>query len=442
MTIPVLRPAKQDKFGIIPCTQTEDWIQCPEMSRFSVDESIQTALAHHRAGRLTEAETLCREIITAQPDHADALHLLGVVLAAREKVDEAIAIIRRAIAYRPGVVEAHQNLADLLTSVGRWQEVVQAYRQMIGVFPTSATAHCNLAQALLRLGNMPQGLDEYEYRWKVDDSPIRMPKYPAPIWDGAALNGKRILLWPEQGFGDMIQFARYVPMVAKHGGRVVLASPVELAELMRTLDGVERVITHGAAQEPADCHFPIMSLPRIFRTTLDTIPAEVPYLRADRQRVERWSGRLGNDRAVKKIGLAWAGRPTHRRDRERSIDPQSLAPLLAMPGTTFVSLQKGPAAAQAREYPRVVDASNELNDFADTAALIETLDLVISVDTAVAHLAGALGKPVYLLLPSHADWRWMVDRTDSPWYPTMRLFRQSRPGDWAGVVTLVCDAAS
>jgi hypothetical protein len=257
--------------------------------------------------------------------------------------------------------------------------------------------------------------------------------FTVPRWEGADISGKRILLYTEQGFGDAIQFVRYVPMVQERGARVFVRCQAELKRLFETIAGADAVFAMESALPEFDFHCALMSLPSVFQTELAGVPAKVPYLATDPKSSARWRERLAAD-SRKKVGIAWAGRPTHPKDRDRTIALEKLAPILATPDIQFLSLQK---SAQVASAQGLLDWTAEFTDFAETAALIENLDLVITVDTAVAHLAGALGKPVWVLLPWISDWRWMRDRDDSPWYPTMRLFRQPSTGDWASVIDRV-----
>jgi hypothetical protein len=344
---------------------------------------------------------------------------------------EAERLYRALLAHHPDMAEAHFNLGTILDATGRWHDAIAAFRQAAKLRPDLAVAHWNLGLTLLRQGDYPAGWPEWEWRWNVPDLRLNRLQCRQPQWDGAELAGKRILLYAEQGFGDTIQFARYVPLVAARGGIVTLGCPTELFNLFSRLPGVETCLPQpGTAPASFSVHASLPSLPRIFGTTLATIPQNIPYMHADPAKIERWRARMTGTN-TKKIGLVWAGRPTHRGDRERSLPLAALADLPALPGIQWFSLQKGDAAQQARTAPfELTDWTNELIDFSDTAALIANLDLVISVDTSVAHLAGAMGKPVWVLLPFVPDWRWLLERGDSPWYPTMRLFRQTTSGDW------------
>ena len=317
-------------------------------------------------------------------------------------------------------------------------------------------ARWNLAITRLLHGDFRRGWREYEYRWL---DPSAEPRdFRAPLWLGEEpLAGKTILLHAEQGFGDTIQFARYAALAAERGAKVILEVQAELKTLMSRMEGVAAILgqpderTQGsridgapvplAAEQdlpPFDCHCPLLSLPLAFKTDLDTVPARIPYLRAEPERVRRWQTRLAQRRSPL-IGLAWAGNPFHWQDRHRSIAFNFLAPLLSEP-LSFVSLQKAVPDADAKrmtDLPNLMHLGDEIADFDDTAAIIASLDLVVTIDTAVAHLAGAMGKPTWILLPHAPEWRWMLDREDTPWYPTARLFRQKSRGDWESVIERV-----
>ena len=294
------------------------------------------------------------------------------------------------------------------------------------VDPDLAEAHWNLALALLATGDFERGWQEHEWRWRAN---VIGPEqsFRQPLWLGAEdLTGKTILLHNEQGLGDALQFVRYAPQVRQRGARVVLRVQRPLLSLMAGLAGADHVIAEGDALPEFDYHCPLLSLPLAFGTHLQNIPAGIPYLHPAADRLAKWQSILG-ERTAPRIGLAWSGNPAHKNDRNRSIALKQLLPLLSVPGVRFVSLQRDlreDDAAVLGNLPALVSIGAQLDDFADTAAAISLLDLVITVDTAVAHLAGALGKPVWVLLPFAPDWRWLLKREDSPWYPTARLFRQ------------------
>ncbi len=378
--------------------------------------------------------------IASRPNHAGAFKNRGAALAALGRLEDALADCDQAIALRPDYAEAHANRAAALTNLGRIEEALISCDRAIALKPDLAEARYNQGACQLALGDFENGWRGFEARWSYRAGAVR-PDLPGPVWDGAAaIDGKTILVSAEQGLGDTLQFCRYVPMLAARA-RVVLDVPPSLRRLLSTLAGVAGFVTAESAPR-FDTWIPMMSLPLAFNTTLASIPAAVPYLSADPERSAAWRHWL-TSLPGRKIGLVWAGSPFSRQpraqamDRRRSMALADFAPLAELPGLSLISLQKGDAAAQARTPPAGMplhDRTDELDDYADTAALIEALDLVISVDTSVVHLAGALGKPVWVLNRNDQCWRWLRGLTDSPWYPTARLFRQATPGDWAGVM--------
>lgn len=384
-----------------------------------------------RKGQLDEAIAACRKAISLQPTGTPGYNNLGVALAEQGDFESAIAAYRKAIELKSDYSDAHSNLGNAYAALGESHKAIRACQSAVKFAPHAVQAHWNLAVALLRAGQFQAGWEEYEWRWAAYKKRGSL-RFTDPSWDGSPLNGRTILLHAEQGFGDAIQFARYVPLVTQLGGKVIFESPPELFELFKSLEGGAELIAGGSPLPRYDLHCPLMSLPRALKTRPDSIPAIVPYLAADAQRVEAWKSILGESQNRFKIGLAWAGKPTHTNDRNRSMDLSQLAPLSDC-GAVFHSLQKVPLTVRPNGF-EVIDHVNQLTDFSDTAALIANLDLVITVDTSVAHLAGALAKPTWLLLPHLPDWRWLTNRTDSPWYPTMRLFRQQAPGDWSAVI--------
>jgi hypothetical protein len=318
----------------------------------------------------------------------------------------------------------------------QYGEAAGHYRRALEVDGEYADAHWNLSLALLTMGNMPEGWREYEWRWKMRG--LFQPRsFARPLWDGKAAQGRTILLHAEQGMGDTLQFIRYAPLVAERGLTVIVECQQEVAELVRGVRGIHQVVARGQQLPAFDVHCPLLTLPLLFGTTVESIPAQAPYLAADRLLQEQWRERLAASAPGLKAGLVWAGKPTHRKDSRRSCALSAFAPLARVEGISWHSLQKGEAAQQAAHPPegmQLTDWTDEMKDFSVTAALVANLDLCISVDTSVAHLAGALGKPVWTLLPYEPDWRWMLGREDSPWYPTMRLFRQELPGQWGPVM--------
>jgi Flp pilus assembly protein TadD len=385
-------------------------------------------------GRLEEALAHYREALRLQPDLAAGHRNLGTVLQGQGRLEEALAHYREALRLHPDYAEAHNNLGTILQGSGRLREALVHYREALRLHPDYAEANVNHAQASLLLGDFEHGWQGYEWRWRLRQrGPCR---FREPRWDGSPLRGRTILLHAEQGCGDTVQFIRYTALVKERVGAVIVQCQSALIRLVTTCPGIDAVIPAEAVPPRFDVHAPLLSLPGIFHTSLASIPAEVPYLQPPRGKDGFLDAALGVKRDGLRVGIVWAGSPTHRNDRDRSCALSWFRGIACRPDVALFSLQKGPRAADLGEQAggmEVTDLSDHLCDFADTAAAIDRLDLVITVDTAVAHLAGALGKPVWVLLPFAPDWRWLLDREDSPWYPSMRLFRQSRPGDWPGV---------
>ena len=398
---------------------------------------LNLGAALHQQGRIEDAIASYQAAAEIAPNAAIIYSNLADALARAARLDEAEQAARRAIALGPRSSVHWSNLSTVLLRQGRFDEGLAAARQAIALDPTDDWAHGNVAVALLSMGRMDAEVwSEYEHRPNA-----RTLANPARrIWDGSPLNGDTIVLREEQGFGDTIMFVRYATMLREQrgAGRVVVECRPELKGLLKTATGVDDVVAWGEPTIDAPWEVPMMSLPHRFGTTLGAIPARVPYLQPDAARVERARALLEPGKSLN-VGLVWAGNPSHANDRLRSCPLDALAPL-AMDGVRLVSLQKGSAAerdAAAMSKMGVRALALDCNDFADLAVLMSALDLIITVDTAPAHLAGALVRPTWLLLPNVSEWRWMSDREDSPWYPTTRLFRQSAFGDWSSVAQRV-----
>ncbi|HEX4651261.1 MAG TPA: tetratricopeptide repeat-containing glycosyltransferase family protein [Granulicella sp.] len=391
-------------------------------------------LALQALGRMDEAATSYRQALTLNPNFAEAHNNLGNTQKALGDLEPAILSYERALVLHPGYVDAHSNLGLSLQLLGRFDEAAAQYERAIARNPEYAHARWNQALLQLLFGDFASGLRNYEWRWQSANKPRNLNR---PQWHGEPLNGARILLDVEQGLGDTLQFLRYLPMVQAAGGSVVLGVPANLRRLVAELPGLAYLGGSGDPLPPFDWHCPLMSLPLAFGTTLETIPAQTPYLTVPAD-AQRKAAALPWPTDGLRVGIAWAGSPTHLGDRFRSIPLPLLEPLLHVEGANFFSLQLGPEAAQlAASQTPITDLAPAITDLADTAALMQQLDLVIAVDTAVVHLAGALNRPVWVMLPFSPDWRWLLDREDSPWYPSMRLFRQPRFGDWPAVVDAV-----
>jgi tetratricopeptide (TPR) repeat protein len=396
--------------------------------------------------RLAEAESTYRRAIAAgncRQGGAAAYGNLGLLLEERGAIDEAIAAHRQAVQRRPEFAEYHYNLGNSLRAGRALDEAVGAYDRALTLRPNYPEARLNQSLVYLLKGDFARGLEGYESRLQTAE--VEQRGFSTPVWRGEPLNGRCLLLHAEQGLGDTIQFLRYLPVLDTCGGRVVVEVQPALRKLVDAqirhdaLVSIE-VRNRGEALPPFDCHLPFMSLAKVFSFDGAAIPAITPYLRPDSEGIARWQARLGAGDALR-IGLVWAGNPHHRNDRNRSIQPAELLPLLdgslfGQSGRQFFSLQVGAAAEGISVFPAgsITDLAPLLHDLAETAAALTALDLIITVDTSVAHLAGALGRPVELLLPYVPDWRWLLDRSDSPWYPTMHINRQKIAGDWKGVV--------
>jgi len=436
----------------------------------------QQGLTAHRLGELESAERAYRAALQADPDQPLALHYLGVVLFQRQHLADALPMIERSVQLVPGEPEFHNNLGLVLAALDRNEEAVAAYRRVLEIAPAHATAcnnlglalqamnrlpesidayrralsaspafahaHWNLSLALLAAGRYAEGWNEYEWRLRLPELGGREPALPAPRWDGRDLPGGTLLLTAEQGIGDAVQFVRFARMPPARGLRVIIQAPPPLCPLLATAPGVGATTATGERSPVCDVALPLLSLGKVLGLDASTIDG-APYLRADPERRRAVVPRVEAVAAGKRrAGLAWAGAPHHLNDRRRSIAPSLLAPLLALPGIAWFSLQKGPreeaiARAPGSDTIARLDPATEL---ADTTALIDTLDVVVSVDTSIAHIACALGKPTFVMLPFAPDWRWGVAGERTPWYATARLFRQPSVGDWPTVIAEVARA--
>ena len=408
-------------------------------------------IAFSDQGNWNEARACYRRALALEPDFAEAHNNLGLVLGDQEKVVEAVACYRRALALKPDYADAHNNLAVALNNQGNLHEARACFRRALALKPDYAAAHWNQSILTLLSGDFERGWAEYEWRWKINRQPFQRRNFSKPLWDGLPLAGRTILLHAEQGLGDTIQFVRYLPLVKERGGTVLFECQPALIPLLGARLGTDQLIPMGAPLPPFDVQAPLLSLPGIIGTTLATIPAKIPYLHAEPGLVEYWRKELAPLGGFK-IGIAWQGNPKHISDSYRSFPLTQFATLARVEGVRLVSLQKGPGTEQLQSCVRRIDnpshmsqvssSENEspifdLSDrldrdgvFLDTAAIMMNLDLVVTVDSAVAHLAGALGVPVWVPLAVTPDWRWLLEREDSPWYPTMRLFRHKRIGEW------------
>ena len=397
-------------------------------------------LVLRKLGRLSEAISCCERALAIKPDCPEAYVNLGVARFDEGKLDEATACFRQSLRLRPNSADAEYNLGNTLLAKGLLTEAFDAFDRAVRIQPNMAGARLNRALLWLLQGDFERGWLEYEWRWSESREGRRL--LTQPLWQGEPLASRTILLCSEQGFGDTLQFVRYAPLVSGAGAGVVLLECQQplVRLLLGGCPGVDQVFALGEPLPAFDVHVPLLSLPKLLGTTsLQSIPAEVPYLEPAADLEQRWRTRLESVPGFR-IGIVWQGSPTHKRDRHRSVAIERFAPISRIPGVSLISLQKGAGSEQLATLPGLVDLGGEITDFADTAAVLRSLDLVITVDTALAHLAGALGVAAWVALPYTPDWRWLLERTDSPWYPSLRLFRQSQPGNWDEVFERIAAA--
>jgi Flp pilus assembly protein TadD len=397
-------------------------------------------VALHALRRVEESIAALRQALALRPDYPEAHNNLGNAFRERCDYDQAEACYRRALELKPDYAEAHHNLGNNLKSQGRMAEALERYDRALALRPDMAQVHLSRSLAWLELADFERGWPEYEWRLKCPQFAI--PRFPQPRWDGRPLDGGTILLYADHGLGDAIQFIRYAPMVRERSGRVVVVCRAPISRLLATCAGVDLVVIEGGPIPNGDAYAPLMSLPGIFGTDAASIPSGVPYLSADPQLVRSWAEALALPDELC-IGIAWQGNPSYSRDHIRSFRLERFAPVACRPGVRLYSLQKGHGSEQIAEFAErfpLTDLGGRIEDLMDSAAVMMNLDLMIVSDTSLAHLAGALGVPSWVALPLEADWRWLSGRDDSPWYPTMRLFRQHRHGDWDEVFARIAAA--
>jgi tetratricopeptide (TPR) repeat protein len=392
-------------------------------------------------GRSAEAEAICLQAASLDPKRPETYNALGNVQLAQGKLTEAGASYRQAIALRPTCAEAQCNLGSLLQETGEYQAALAAYQHASNLQPSLIAAEANQAFIHLIKGEFEIGWEKYEWRWHTAGQNPRT--FNTPIWQGEDLSSKRIFIYAEQGFGDTFQFIRYAELLFEHGATVLVECRSGERRLLRNCPYIHQLTVQGESFPEFDYYVPLLSLPKLLGTTIDSIPAKIPYLQTSQtstlseeiqQQVQKAPGF--------KIGFVWSASLLRFTDRKRGCSIACFERLFAVPGLSWFSLYKGDQSSELEPFGQIIDLGSQFQDFADTAWAIAQMDLVISVDTAVAHLAGAMGKPTWVILPHTADWRWLLDREDSPWYPTMRLFRQPNPGNWQAVIEAISDALS
>jgi hypothetical protein len=410
------------------------------------------AEAHHNLGnvlreqgQLDGAVACYDQALRLRPEYGKAYINKGIALVARGDIDEALRCLEHGVALKPDLADAHSSLGAALCCQRRFGEALACYERALAINPEYSEAAWNRALIWLLLGDYERGWPAYEWRWRCKRT-TPLPPITAPRWDGSPLDGRTILLYAEQGLGDTIQFIRYAALVKAKGGRVILQCQNALLHSLSRTPGIDGLVGWGATPPPFGVWLPLMSLPAVLGTTLDSIPGGVPYVFPDPDLVAHWRRQLAPVRGYR-VGIAWQGSPRHAWDQHRSIPLERFEPLARVPGVRLISLQKGAGSEQLRalggRFP-VLSLGELFNEdsgpFMDSAAVIANLDLVVSVDSAPAHLAGAMGMPAWVALPYAPDWRRLLDRSDSVWYPTLRLFRQERFGDWAAVMRQMADA--
>ena len=439
----------------------------------TAEQLLARAQAAAQAKRLKEAMGICEDVLATSADHPAAYALMGIISSMKGDVDRGVELLRKAIALRPGIPSWYAHLSSMCRATYRMEEAVTAGQESIRLEPNNADhlvnlslvyvdvddreratacliralglkhdhadGHLAMAQILLANRDFQPGWAEYEWRNLTEAGKTTMPAMTSAHWNGMRIPNGRLLLVGDQGYGDTIQFARYIPMAAERVQDVILGCSAEMGPLLEKIPGVAQYCHRWNDVPGHAVHCRLSSLPYIFGTTPDTIPSGVPYIHANPDRVAHWRERLDATlpAGLKRVGLAWTGRPTHPNDRRRSVRLSRLLPLANVGPVAFVSLQKPMPEVDKEFIPHfngMTELSDDLTDFGETAALMQNLDLIITVDTSMGHLAGAMAKPAWIMIPKAADWRWMLDREDSPWYPTLRLFRQAKPGEWDPVL--------
>ncbi|MCW8306532.1 tetratricopeptide repeat-containing glycosyltransferase family protein [Acidiphilium sp. PA] len=447
--------------------------------KVTLGEVLNEISAYEREGKLEAAEALAERVLRAAPEHPHVLHLSGIVAYRRGKVPLAIERMEKSLALSPTVAVYPRNMCEIYRGAGRLDDALRMALRAVELAPEDKSAHFNhaliryerrelddalaaadraieldpdfpeahfeRAEVLLLGGRLTEGWDSYEWRFKLKQAEGMLPKTDKPQWDGGTLPDGKLLIVADQGFGDCIQFGRYIPWAAERAPKPVLACSGDLVPIMRQIPGLGRIVTRWETTGDFDAYIPLSGLPRLAGTTIDTIPTPIPYLHPDPHKITAWKQRLDalTPAGKKRIGLVWAGRPTHKNDRKRTVKLEQFAPLFTRADLAIVTVQKGDQIAQVGNYfgtAPLINLGPSINDFTDTLAILQSLDHLVTIDTSVAHLAGASGVPTAIILPYAPDWRWLLNRDDSPWYPSLRLYRQQRPYDWSGVIERIAAA--
>lgn len=420
-------------------------IEAEKCYRHAITLNPNLAAAHANLGILyrnkglyTEAIQYYEHALSLDPGLATVYVGLANALSLIGDNEHAIETLKKVIAISPSYAKAYNSLGMILQLTHRYEEALLCYQKALSLAPNSADIQFNLGFYYLQHGDFKQGLPKYEARWQLPTAnPIRK-QFTYPRWNGESLEKKTLLIFTEQGYGDVINFCRYIPLINKSDGKIFLNCDAELVSLMKSLSNVDEIIIRNQDSNPVvDYYIPLQSLPLVFGTTMETIPANVPYLQTEPDKKEYWRDFFANQPSTLKVGICWRGRPNLLNSINRTCGLNHFLPFFVLSNVSFYSLQKDPTTEEQASLSDIICLGDKMNDFSDTAAIIEQLDLIITVDTSIAHLAGALNKPVWNLLPYSADWRWFLDRSDTPWYPSMHLYRQSVYNDWLSVFTQV-----
>jgi Tfp pilus assembly protein PilF len=451
----------------------------PGQQRVKLADVVSQISVLEQQGKLAEANDLATRVLNAAPDHPHVLHLSGIILYRMGRVAEAITRMEKSMALAPQVALYPRNMCEIYRGAGRLDDAVAAGRravelaprdsrayfnlalihyerleladsvrvcaQSIALDPNFAEAHFERAEALLLAGNLAEGWESYEWRFKLKQAEGMLPKTEKPQWDGSPLPPGKLLLVADQGFGDCIQFGRLIPWAAERAPAPILACSADLTPILRQIPGIGRMVTRWEHTGDFDAYIPLSGLPRLAGIRLDNIPMSDRYLAPKPALVEQWRTRLDEltPKGKRRIALVWAGRPTHKNDKKRTMKLAQFAPLFARDDIAIITVQKGDQIAQVGSYwgpAPLVNLGPDITDFADTMAILQNVEQLVTIDTSVAHIAGASGIPTALVLPYAPDWRWLLNRTDTPWYQSIKLFRQDRPYDWSGVIERVAQS--
>ena len=450
----------------------------PGQRRITLADALTQIAALERENKLEEADDLANRVLKAAPEHPHVLHMAGITAYRRGRIDEAIARMEKSMQLAPNVALYPRNMCEIYRGAGRLDDALRAGRRAVELSPEDSRAYFNLAlihyerleldaaiavsdqalaldpefpeahfekaEALLLAGRMAEGWESYEWRFKLKQAEGMLPKTGKPQWNGEALEAGKLLIVADQGFGDCIQFSRLIPWVAARAPAPILACSQDLVPILRQIPGPARIVTSWDHAGEYDFYVPLSGLPRLAGITTENIPNKWPYLSVQPEQIAFWREKL--DRLAvagrRRIALVWAGRPTHKNDRKRTLKLSQFAPLFAVPGITLITVQKGEQVSQAGGYYGAAPLLNlgpEIDDFTDTMAILKNVEHLVTIDTSVAHIAGAIGVPTALVLPYAPDWRWLLGREDTPWYASVKLYRQERPYDWGGVMERVAE---